>query len=64
MRNCENCAWFCHTDGRCYGYDTQPWGSPFTVGFENKKEGCDSWTFDGLEDWEREPETLMTIKAS
>ena len=64
-KNCNNCAWFCHADGRCYGLATQPYGAPFTVGIEIKREGCDMWTFDGLEDWEREQtDTLVTMEMA
>lgn len=47
---CKNCAWFCHSDGQCYGRRTD--GDRVTIfGLTGK---CSDWTFDGLEDWERE----------
>ena len=61
-QKCKNCAWFCHADGRCYG-------NYMGVGLEIFKPAdqgnqCQDWTFDGLEDWEREEtEALMTMEA-
>lgn len=61
-QKCKNCAWFCHTDGRCYG-------NKMNVGLEifspaDQENRCPDWTFDGLEDWEREEtEALMAMEA-
>lgn len=57
MGNCNNCAWFCHADGRCYGSD--PDGNEALPVLNTGI--CHNWQFDGLEDWEREPETLVTM---
>ena len=56
-RNCDNCAWYCHADHECYAREIGGWSmrlSPWN---------CEAWSFDGLEDWEREPEALMTMEA-
>ncbi len=64
-QKCKNCAWFCHTDGRCYATAARlsglvPASYPAVFG----ELACRDWTFDGLEDWEREPEeALMTMEA-
>lgn len=65
-KNCTNCAWYCHSDGFCYG-------KAFALGWKEyyaelvrnpERTYCPSWTFDGLEDWEREDcETLVTMEA-
>ena len=59
--NCNNCAWFCHSDGKCYG-------NHFTLveimkGIPTDARNiCGDWSFDGLEDWEREElDTLVTM---
>lgn len=45
-KKCNNCAWFCHADHRCYGICNGGKAPEWSV--------CGHWTFDGLEDWERE----------
>ena len=57
-KQCANCAWFCHMDRKCYGIEGMNNGYP-TI-----PDGCECslWAYDGLEDWEREPETLMTME--
>lgn len=51
---CGNCAWYCHSDGKCYGTNDRLYG---IVGFTDfrdpREEACRKWTFDGLEEWER-----------
>ena len=64
MKNCLNCAWYCHADGKCYGtpflLSGMEVGATPTVPAE---EGCcRQWAFDGLEEWERE-DTLVTMEA-
>lgn len=59
-KNCMNCAWYCHADGKCYG------NSALLRGLEigklaNVVSGCRAWAFDGLEEWERE-DTLVTME--
>ena len=63
-KNCMNCAWYCHADGKCYG-------TPFGVGAEitvpTWEGSCGDWVNDGLGDEERAslyPEyTLVTMEA-
>ena len=45
---CNHCAWYCHSDAKCYDPE---YSRPCTV---NKEYSCHDYTFDGLEDWERE----------
>ena len=56
-KRCATCAWYCHADGRCYG----GYGDNSAVTYIAIPEAmeCDNWTFDGLEDWERD--TLVTM---
>ena len=54
MKKCSNCAWYCHIDGKCYATKARLTGlveasKPLIEGI-----ACESWSFDGLEDWERE----------
>ena len=51
MKTCKMCAWYCHTDGKCY----VPCMRPSEV---NKEYSCHDYTFDGLEDWERDNDGL------
>ena len=51
--NCNNCAWYCHSDGKCYGSITTIKKPEFCLTVDPSL-GCSHWTFDGLEDWERE----------
>lgn len=55
MNNCNNCAWFCHSDGKCYGCGVE---DAYIARYVNSPKNikCSKWTFDGLEDWEREGE--------
>lgn len=65
-KNCNNCAWYCHADGFCYG-------KAFALGWKEyyaelvrnpERTHCPSWAFDGLEDWERtDCETLVTMET-
>ena len=58
---CKNCAWYCHSDSRCYGSaPAMIVGFPFAIEMQPEHEGCGSWQFDGLKDYERE-DTLMTM---
>ena len=61
MDSCKNCAWYCHSDGKCYGTDARLDGivrAQKPIGIK-----CTFWQFDGLEDWEREEsEALMTME--
>ena len=49
---CKTCAWFCHTDGKCYGNTALLRGIEIGT-LANRVSGCVEWQFDGLEDWER-----------
>ena len=51
-KNCNNCAWYCHADGKCYGGNDD--GIPVYAHVNAHNRNCHYWTFDGLEDWERE----------
>ena len=48
MKKCNTCAWFCHTDGKCYGNNFLLYG--YEVGYTliSPAEGgkCKNWTFD------------------
>ena len=65
MKSCKNCAWYCHADGKC-------WGNTLNIGLEifipAADACCKDWTFDGLQNWEREtcePENaLMTMEEA
>ena len=59
-KKCNNCAWFCHSDSRCYGTMKFTLGEPSSV---NKSWYCNNWSFDGLEDWEREDCEQTTFVA-
>ena len=61
IRNCTNCAWYCHADGKCYG-------NPYHVGaellFAASERSCDDYAFDGLSDEEREElDALVTMET-
>ena len=66
-KNCTNCAWFCHADGKCYGtefiLDGMEIGAVLT---EAPEEGCcRDWAFDGLKDEEREElDALVTMEMA
>lgn len=55
MDNCRNCAWYCHSDGKCYAADIAPLGNirGAVKVYEPELFSCRDWQFDGLEDWER-----------
>ena len=68
MKTCKNCAWYCHSDQLCYGTKARLYGvvraSEPIFG-----KSCEEWSFDGLDDWERDQiqtpsNTLVTMKAS
>ena len=53
-RKCGNCAWYCHSDGKCYGNGAAlAVGAPFAIVMDDKKPACGKWENDGLQDWER-----------
>ena len=59
MKNCNNCAWFCHSDGKCYGTEIRLAG----IGLPKKPKtgtGCGAWQADGLTDDERD--AFMTME--
>lgn len=56
-KNCMNCAWFCHSDQRCYGICNGGKAPKWSV--------CGHWTADGLSDQEREElDTLVTMEMT
>ena len=61
MKNCSNCAWFCHADGRCYGFNLTQRIPSYSVSVMPDMS-CSKWSFDGLGDDERE--ALMTMEQS
>lgn len=63
MVNCNNCAWFCHTDEKCYGNLALLDGEEIGCNIDNTRS-CRSWAFDGLKDWEREnKDALVTVEC-
>lgn len=59
MKVCDNCAWYCHADKKCYKPDlampAETW----------PEDWCYQWQSDGLEDWEREgTEVLVTMETA
>ena len=69
MNTCKNCAWYCHSDGRCYGNLALLAGEEIGCVVDINRS-CRKWSFDGLEDWERDQldpsnmESLMTMKKT
>ena len=58
--NCNNCAWYCHLNGRCYAEAIQD-----ELAVEvSPDDTCLDWTSDGLTDEEREEYTLMTMEMA
>lgn len=63
MKICNTCAWYCHADGNCYA--TAARLSGLVPASKPGANNCESWTFDGLEEWEREackPDALVTME--
>jgi len=58
--NCNNCAWFCHSDRMCYGNAIQR-----ELAVETTPDSvCETWSFDGLGDQEREElDVLVTMEV-
>lgn len=56
---CNNCAWFCHLNGKCYAQAIQ---DDLAVEM-SPDDTCKDWTSDGLSDEEREEYTLMTMET-
>lgn len=74
MKTCKNCAWYCHGDGRCYAHELERletfkgyvWHTKQDWSFEVKDSEnvfCSLWTFDGLEEWEREDSEKTHLMA-
>ena len=68
-KNCNNCAWFCHADRRCWAHQFELQDNPlvnhrdwtFAVKDPNLWI-CMYWTADGLTDEEREDtDALVTM---
>lgn len=61
-KNCTNCAWFCHADGKCYGTEFILDGTEIgaTIMGDLADGCCLDWAFDGLKDEERE--ALVTME--
>lgn len=65
MKTCKNCAWYCHSDGNCYGTKARLYNVVPAAKAPNWT--CSDWSYDGLDDWEREQieepsNILMTMK--
>ena len=52
MKTCNNCAWYCHTDGNCYGTKARLYN--IVPASTAPNYACSDWSYDGLDDWERE----------
>ena len=65
-KKCNNCAWYCHSDGRCYGQMATICGYPVGIGDGMRNRwACSNWSFDGLGDQEREDlDTLVTMEKT
>lgn len=64
MNNCGNCAWYCHSDNKCYGTVARLYGIvPSTEQRDPGDEACGQWQFDGLEQWERETTPAVESQA-
>ena len=55
IRNCNNCWWYCHSDGYCYpdGYKV---GIP-----KHSDTACEKWHSDGLTDTERRQLVVLSL---
>ena len=61
MSGCVSCAWFCHSDRKCYGADFK--GQELCRA--TYETGCGKWTADGLSDEEREElDALVTVEEA
>ena len=57
-KNCNNCAWYCHADGKCYGAASDGTYLPLI-----NTGRCKNWAADGLSDEEREElDALVTME--
>ena len=53
-QKCENCWWYCHSNGKCYANPAaRQMGDKYAVA-HNLNDSCWQWKSDGLEAWERE----------
>lgn len=59
MGNCNNCAFYCHGNSKCYGNAIR---DEMAVDVDPGRS-CADWTFDGLKEWEREQVLLMTMET-
>lgn len=71
MKTCKNCAWYCHSEGTCWeNGPAMYWGHYLAEYKDKNSEACDKWSFDGLEDWERDQldpsnmDSLMTVEKT
>lgn len=63
INSCHNCWFHCHTDGRCYLDPRSDYDEDYALKVRMMMP-CTYWKFDGLEDWEREPEdALVTMEC-
>ena len=61
MKNCSNCAWYCHGDSQCYGN-----GCHEELAVEVSPDHvCKYWMSDGISDEEREElDALVTMEEN
>lgn len=60
-KECKNCWFYCHADGRCYVDPRSAHDDNYALRVV-MAQPCTDWQFDGLQDWEREDtEALVTM---
>ena len=63
-KSCQNCWFFCHSNGRCYVDERSAYNEEYAMQVV-MATACTDWADDGLEDWEREPAAaLMTMEEA
>lgn len=58
IRNCNNCWFYCHSDGRCYVDPRTAYDEDYALRVVITQP-CTDWQYDGLKDWERESEGVL-----
>ena len=60
-KECKNCWYYCHSDGKCYVDPRTAYDEDYALRVA-MAQPCTDWQYDGLEDWEREEmHVLMTM---
>ena len=52
IKNCKNCWFYCHSNGRCYADPRSAIDDDYSLKIFIRD--CKNWKFDCLEDWERD----------